>query len=286
MLPSSLTQVSQHRSSLFLLSSSSSSLVWTVDLLNSPMALDPVVGFQLLRCLRSFLRIRREALPAPAAEPAAESQDEYGDFDFDYNDPALAAILGEEAVAADVQVNTAESEMKAMDMALAEVSSTGTDASKGTPLFSTEDVLLLTRGTEYTHIHQIIRDHLSPAIYRLLSNINVVSLGQDTGVPDIPDRDTYISELVAAWSEMAAITVHHNLRVRTWVDVRPCASALIMMRQAESVWSHSFPLFHTLQFPGLVLLHERVRQRIVATNDRRHQPIPGWASFRTRDDCV
>merc|ERR1711974_474285 len=154
---------------------------WTVDLLNSPMALDPVVGFQLLRCFECFLNIRRQAMPrlTAAVGPTGESQDEYGDFDFDYNDPALAAILGEAVdIPPSAHDTAAKVDLKALDRTFAE----------------------------------LLREQLSPAIYRLLSNINVVSLGQDTGVPDIPDRDVYVASLVGIWSEMAAVTVENNLR--------------------------------------------------------------------------
>ena len=59
---------------------------------------------------------------------------------------------------------------------------------------------------------------LSPAIYRLLSNINVAKLGQHTGVPEIPDREGYISDLVAVWTGCAAVLVQNDLRVRYILD--------------------------------------------------------------------
>jgi hypothetical protein len=62
------------------------------------LARDPVVGSQVLSCINDFLSARQKAIPARAPPPPArESQDDYGDFDFDYDDPALNAMLGVEA---------------------------------------------------------------------------------------------------------------------------------------------------------------------------------------------
>ena len=60
------------------------------------MALDPVVGSQTLECIRSFLKLRARAAPRRDKGKTAtrESQDEFGEFAFDYDDPALDAILG------------------------------------------------------------------------------------------------------------------------------------------------------------------------------------------------
>ena len=60
------------------------------------MALDPVVGSQTLECIRSFLKLRAQAIPRidEAKTATRESQDEFGEFAFDYDDPTLDAILG------------------------------------------------------------------------------------------------------------------------------------------------------------------------------------------------
>jgi hypothetical protein len=60
------------------------------------MAYDPVAGSQTLECLRVFLELRKAARPQPkkAIMLGGDSQDEYGDLDFDYEDPALNDLLG------------------------------------------------------------------------------------------------------------------------------------------------------------------------------------------------
>lgn len=50
--------------------------------------------------VHAFLKARSDALPGPRVQHAApivqeESQEDYGDFGFDLNDPAVAAALGD-----------------------------------------------------------------------------------------------------------------------------------------------------------------------------------------------
>ncbi|KAL8280033.1 hypothetical protein RQP46_007614 [Phenoliferia psychrophenolica] len=91
---------------------------WTTDLLESSVALDPVVGREILDCLDAFFDVRTAALPA-RHQPALElgvSQDEFGSFDVDFDDPALNELLG-----VDLQAVEAEkAELQAQDRAFAE----------------------------------------------------------------------------------------------------------------------------------------------------------------------
>lgn len=59
---------------------------------------------------------------------------------------------------------------------------------------------------------QVIKIDLSPAIYHLLSNLNMSSLGQTVGVPSIPDREGYIGDLVDVWTGCAAVLVENDMR--------------------------------------------------------------------------
>ena len=98
-------------------------------------------------------------------------------------------------------------------------------------------------------MEQMIRADISPAIYRLLSNINVAKLGQNTGVPDIPDREAYISELVDTWTGCAAVLIHNDMRV----------SLLIPAGMHSNPWM-------LMSTTGLVLLYGRVWQGILAAD--------------------
>lgn len=55
-----------------------------------------MVGAQVLNCINTYLALRLKALPdqTSAVAQLGESQDEYGDLDFDYDDPTLQAMLG------------------------------------------------------------------------------------------------------------------------------------------------------------------------------------------------
>lgn len=76
------------------------------------MAYDPVAGSQTLECLRVFLELRKKARPKPKKVVAigGESQDEFGDLDFDYEDPALNDLLGVAATEPAFEATTEDSE--------------------------------------------------------------------------------------------------------------------------------------------------------------------------------
>lgn len=90
-----------------------------------------MIGREVLKTIDCFLDLRSQALqavaPPPAdAEPQAtqqESQDDYGMDEFDFNDPALDALLGGEEVAPPRVEAIAELEViRAKDKTLASVS--------------------------------------------------------------------------------------------------------------------------------------------------------------------
>lgn len=69
-------------------------------LLNQPLTSVARTSEEIRRTLHCFLEVRKLTIPAPerprlAPIPTAqESQEEYGVFDMDYDDPALLAALG------------------------------------------------------------------------------------------------------------------------------------------------------------------------------------------------
>lgn len=109
-----------------------SDTAWTSQLLDSPLALDPMIGREAIRTVECFLDVRRAALPRASASTTAasgggnggESQDDFGMLDdLDFDDPALNAMLGIQGGgggAPDSQQQR-EDELKAKDKAFAEV---------------------------------------------------------------------------------------------------------------------------------------------------------------------
>lgn len=57
-----------------------------------------MIGFEVLKTINSYLDLRTRAIPKQEvilAQPEENSsQDEYGILDFDYEDPALNAMMG------------------------------------------------------------------------------------------------------------------------------------------------------------------------------------------------
>jgi hypothetical protein len=72
---------------------------------------EPIL-WSMAAIVRSFLQSRatvkpivQNVIPTPKEEPAIESQEEYGSFDFDMDDPELLAAIGESADSADPSEN-------------------------------------------------------------------------------------------------------------------------------------------------------------------------------------
>lgn len=95
-------------------------IAWTSRLLDSPLALDPMIGSEVVKTIASFLDARRRALPHRAAEElAGESQDDFGMFDIDFADPALDALLGVER---DGPAESPQDQLKVKEQAFAQAS--------------------------------------------------------------------------------------------------------------------------------------------------------------------
>ncbi|BGP51428.1 hypothetical protein JCM10450v2_007370 [Rhodotorula kratochvilovae] len=158
---------------------------WTSQLLDSPLALDPMIGREAIRTIDCFLDVRRAALPRAAgpAQAAGEesgvSQDDFGMLDdLDFDDPALNAMLGIEAAgcSADAQQRL-EDELKAKDKAFAE----------------------------------LLKSTIAPAFFRLVSNIFVDQPGSG---PTVGDRVSYAQSAVECWTRCLAVAVEN--RVADW----------------------------------------------------------------------
>ncbi|GAA6007519.1 hypothetical protein JCM11491_004193 [Sporobolomyces phaffii] len=153
---------------------------WTSKLLQSALALDPMIGREVLKTIDCFLILRSEALQAiapPPREPSStqqDSQDDYGMDEFDFADPAFDALLGVEDAAAPDQF--------ALDARAT------LDADKTLAKF--------------------IKSNLAPAFFSLVSRIygNSVASG-----PTIADRSSYADDVVESWACCIAILVSHGL---------------------------------------------------------------------------
>lgn len=67
--------------------------------MESPLALTPDIGLEVVKCVETFLDMRYEALPkSNFPEQQDDEDDDYGMFDFDLNDPKLNELLGANVV--------------------------------------------------------------------------------------------------------------------------------------------------------------------------------------------
>ncbi|GAA5842711.1 hypothetical protein JCM3766R1_005759 [Sporobolomyces carnicolor] len=161
---------------------------WTSEILKSALALDPMIGREVLETIACYLELRSSALQAIQARsvpdkevppiPQQDSQDDYGMDEFDFNDPALDALLGEgedhdAAVALDGEAEAIQS----------------------------KDKLLV----------QTIKADLGPAFFSLVTRIYSNSMGSG---PQIGDRAGYASEVIKMWTDCVEILVSH--RVDEW----------------------------------------------------------------------
>ncbi|GAA5872737.1 hypothetical protein JCM1840_004505 [Sporobolomyces johnsonii] len=157
---------------------------WTSQLLDSPLALDPMIGREVIKTIECFLDVRRAALPRAAALalPATQdeggmSQDDFGMFDdLDYEDPSLNALLGIESDTIDKDDGLASrsTELQAKDEAIA----------------------------------KIVKASLAPAFFHLVSNIYVDTIGSG---PTVGDRASYAEQVVGCWTRCLALMVEHGL---------------------------------------------------------------------------
>ncbi|KDE03238.1 hypothetical protein MVLG_06267 [Microbotryum lychnidis-dioicae p1A1 Lamole] len=155
---------------------------WTSLLLESPLALDPMIGLEIVRTVACFLDLRARAKPrinatTPLAATDADagiSQDEFGMFDdMDFEDPALNAMLGVE-------------------------STTAREGGDDRDLFKRKDA----------GFAQMIKSELSPAFFRLVSNIFGSTEWRG---PTVGDRVAYAQQVVETWIRCVAVMVQHDL---------------------------------------------------------------------------
>ncbi|GAA5849929.1 hypothetical protein JCM5353_000681 [Sporobolomyces roseus] len=164
---------------------------WTSQLLQSPLALDPMIGREILKTVECFLNLRQTALsstasPAQSApaqsDPAQQdSQDDYGMDEFDFEDPALNALLGVEGAEVPIPDDSSVVDKAARD----------------------SDKVLA----------EVIKSSLAPAFFHLVSNIYGNSVGSG---PTVGDRASYAENVVECWTRCIAILVSHGLD--TWVS--------------------------------------------------------------------
>ncbi|GAA5821727.1 hypothetical protein JCM10212_002169 [Sporobolomyces blumeae] len=157
---------------------------WTSQLLQSPLALDPMIGREILNTVDCFLDLRAAAL-APTAQPTqavletqGESQDDYGMDEFDFEDPALNALLGIDggggAPSPSGTAEPAASGARAADERFAE----------------------------------LVKSTLAPAFFHLVSNIYGIALGSS---PTVGDRAHYAEAVVESWTRCLDVLVQHRL---------------------------------------------------------------------------
>jgi hypothetical protein len=177
---------------------------WTVGILSSSLAFEPITGAEVLQCVQAFLDGRRTALASAtttqAANVAGDSQDEFA-FEFapmDFDDPSLRLLLGDTDAAAAVPSTTAP-----------EAESTAAVMARKDQAFA-----------------DIISHTVSPAIYRLLGNMlsgdqgwlsmvgGAAAAGSVATREDRQAREAYVARLVDCWAGCAAVLVQHRLKVR------------------------------------------------------------------------
>lgn len=160
-----------------------------------------MIGREAIKVIDCFLDVRRTALPHKKSAQAAdddghgESQDDFGTFDdLDFDDPTLNAMLGIEGETAGSGTG-GDDALRTTDKACAEVS-----ASQPTCSIPTDRVRL-----------QLLKTTITPAFFRLVSNIFVSSSGSG---PTIADRVSYAQYAVECWVRCAAVAVENGVAVR------------------------------------------------------------------------
>lgn len=148
---------------------------WIKDLFRSPLAQDPYIGPELIKCLDCFLKMRSLAL-APH-EVSGVSQDEFELDQMDYNDPALCAMLGIETT------NETVSAIHKSDAAFAE-------------LAHTELSLGLFRLLTSAYAKETAKSRAAPVVN---ARLNV----------------SFVDDLVACWARCAVVIVRSGKRVRS-----------------------------------------------------------------------
>lgn len=118
-------------------------------------------------------------------------------FDMDFDDPALNQLLGVD-MSLVTDTSAARAELQAKDLAFAEVGFACFPWFTGLP--NSEGSLPL----------QLIRSSLSPALYRLLSEL----FADREGRAEPTVEGGYAARLVECWTRGLAVMVEHSLVVR------------------------------------------------------------------------
>lgn len=143
------------------------------------MGRDPVAGSQVLQCIRKFIKLRDACMDHIQASMQGESQDEFADMDFDYDDPALNAMLG-----------------------LPDAQNAANEREDDTPDVRKMDAQFI----------ELLKTSISPRLYSTLSDLVAINAGHDSGVPEFPNKKAYIADVVETWASSAAILVQKNQR--------------------------------------------------------------------------
>lgn len=128
---------------------------------------------EVIKCVETFLDMRRVAIPIRATQPAPsqndneDDDDEFGMFDFDITDPHLNKLLGAEI----------------------------------------EDDPIMTQDKDVAHI---IKSSISPAIYKLLSDIHIAA---EDGHCPAAQRPFYVRKLIDCWAGCAQVLIQNDLTV-------------------------------------------------------------------------
>ncbi|CAO1635229.1 unnamed protein product [Jaminaea pallidilutea] len=193
---------------------------WIADLLKTETAVDPYIGGEVLKCINEFLRQRNIAvgssalhsggnatMQADARSGNGDSQDEFGeifgDGGFDFADPALESMLQASEPPSAVQPAQVLEQAQARDRAFAEE----------------------------------VRDHISPALFALISNLlhpdragegrqaslayadfldpSLRAAGQRQQMDALVKRSArkqYLELLIDCWAGCAHVVVQNGLR--------------------------------------------------------------------------
>jgi hypothetical protein len=137
---------------------------WTSDLMDSPLALDPIVGLEILQSVEQFLRLRSNCMALIRPPTVQEySQDEFDTIDPDFfNDPAFNQILGEGGGEPSEQQQQSGPRASEVDAKFAEVSHKA-------PLLFFFRVILSDRGLGWQgRLDHAFASFLSPSVSPLL----------------------------------------------------------------------------------------------------------------------
>lgn len=161
------------------------STAWTSTILASSVALDPLVGTEILKCLRTYLDLRGQAVDR--FKRAEASQDDFGFDDFDFNDPALNDLIGFEG---------------------APPLAPTTDPSSATTAERVQE--------QDAELAKLLKNEISPALFRLITSIFTPSVASADSAPKIHQGDfksDHIADLIHCWATCASVMVQHKLKV-------------------------------------------------------------------------